>query len=230
MPQTSNLSLLPAIETIFAPRDIILATLDLTGATLWLYLWQWIASKGWLERTVSRKIVHMTCTPFFMLTWPLFSDLSTSRLVASLVPLLMGSRLLFAGKGWTKDSISKIVSRKGAIEEALKGPLYYIIVTFLVTLFCWKDTPLGIVSLMQLCLGDGAAEVIGRRWGQNLRWPFCPEKSVLGTCAFYVAGLVASYASLAYFRYWGVSFIGQSYSLFSLSLVTLSCSIVELVG
>jgi len=216
-------------EIIFESKDLTIAFLDLLGATVWILFWQWISSKEWIERTVSRKIVHMTCTPLFVLTWPLFTDLSGSRWVASIVPLLMGIRLWVAGKGWSRDTISKIVSRKGSVEEALKGPLYYVIVTFLVTLFCWKDSPLGVVALMQLCLGDGFAEVVGRRWGKSLVWPFCKDKSVVGTLAFSVAGWVASYGALIYFKNMGIFFQGNELSTLSLVLVTFACSAVELV-
>ncbi|GJQ10080.1 hypothetical protein GpartN1_g1871.t1 [Galdieria partita] len=218
-------------ELVFDRKDVVIACADLIGATIWILFWQWMASKDWIERTISRKIVHMTCTPLFVLTWPLFTDLSGSRWVACIVPLLMGFRLWIAGKGWSGDTISKIVSRKGSTEEALKGPLYYVIVTFLVTLFLWKDSPLGIVALMQLCLGDGFAEVIGRRWGKSLTWPFCRDKSVIGTFAFSIAGFLASYFALVYFKSVGTKFLGAGeLSIFSLLVVTLTCSAVELVN
>jgi len=97
-------------EIIFESKDLTIAFLDLLGATVWILFWQWISSKEWIERTVSRKIVHMTCTPLFVLTWPLFTDLSGSRWVASIVPLLMGIRLWVAGKGWSRDTISKVIN------------------------------------------------------------------------------------------------------------------------
>ncbi|EME30150.1 phosphatidate cytidylyltransferase/ phytol kinase [Galdieria sulphuraria] len=218
-------------EVVFERKDLIVAFADLLGATAWILCWQWVASKNWIERTISRKIVHMTCTPLFVLTWPFFTDSSGSRWVACLVPLIMGLRLWIAGKGWSSDTISKIVSRKGSIEEALKGPLYYVIVTFLVTLFCWKDSPLGIVALMQLCLGDGFAEVVGRRWGKSLTWPFCRDKSVIGTLAFSIAGFLASYCAVVYFNIVGMKFYGtEELSTFSLLIITLACSAVELVN
>lgn len=102
--------------------------------------------------------------------------------------------------------------------------------TFLVTLFCWKDSPLGVVALMQLCLGDGFAEVVGRRWGKSLVWPFCKDKSVVGTLAFSVAGWVASYGALIYFKNMGIFFQGNELSTLSLVLVTFACSAVELVS
>lgn len=102
--------------------------------------------------------------------------------------------------------------------------------TFLVTAACWKDSPLGIVALMQLCLGDGFAEVVGRRWGKSLTWPFCKDKSVIGTLAFSAAGFLASYFGLVYFERAGIHFPGNELSTFSLVLVTLACSAAELVG
>jgi len=82
---------------------------------------------------------------------------------------------------------------------------------------------------MQLCLGDGFAEVVGRRWGKSLVWPFCKDKSVVGTLAFSVAGWVASYGALIYFKNMGIFFQGNELSTLSLVLVTFACSAVELV-
>lgn len=106
----STVATIPQFVTLkeFERKDVILACVDLVGATLWILFWQWMSSKDWVERTISRKIVHMTCTPLFILTWPFFTDLPGSRWIACIVPLLMGIRLWIAGKGWSSDTISKV--------------------------------------------------------------------------------------------------------------------------
>lgn len=50
--------------------------------------------------------------------------------------------------------------------------------------------PIAAASLAMLMVGDGAAAVVGRRFGRT-RYPFS-EKSVEGSVAFFVTGLVAA--------------------------------------
>lgn len=50
--------------------------------------------------------------------------------------------------------------------------------------------PIAAASLAMLMVGDGAAAVVGRRFGRT-RYPFS-EKSVEGSAAFFVTGLVAA--------------------------------------
>ena len=55
--------------------------------------------------------------------------------------------------------------RQGHRSELLLGPLQYGVVHVLATLVFWRDSAPGVLALSALCAGDGAAEMIGRRFG-----------------------------------------------------------------
>ena len=58
-----------------------------------------ICSRGIIGRKLSRKLIHITSAPLFLICWPLYSDAPTARVVASLPPLANSIRLLNAGLG-----------------------------------------------------------------------------------------------------------------------------------
>lgn len=52
-----------------------------------------------------------------------------------------------------------------------------------------------------LCIGDGAAELFGVRFGSTNRLPYNRKKSFAGTGACFLLGGVASYTMLLYFKH-----------------------------
>lgn len=50
----------------------------------------------------------------------------------------------------------------GKKEELLTGPLVYGLLHVAVTLYFWRSSPVGIIALAVLCVGDGLAEIVGR--------------------------------------------------------------------
>ncbi len=65
-------------------------------------------------------------------------------------------------------------------QELLKGPLLYGVVIVASTLWFWRDAPAGVMGLAVLCMGDGLAEVVGRRFGVR-KLPHNRQK-VRGSC------------------------------------------------
>ena len=63
-----------AVEALAASpaRDAICAAAAASGAFVWVKIWNGIARRGWMDRTLTRKLVHATAGPLFVLTWPLF--------------------------------------------------------------------------------------------------------------------------------------------------------------
>ena len=41
------------------------------------------------------------------------------------------------------------------------GPLYYVIVLYLMATTCWRTTPVGILAIALMCGGDGMADIVG---------------------------------------------------------------------
>jgi phytol kinase len=166
--------------------------LTFAAAMAWLRLMDFFAHKGWIESGLSRKIIHIGTGPIYVLCWLMFPDIWYARYLAMLVPLLITVQFALVGLGIMKDEASvKSMSRTGDRREILRGPLYYGIMFVLLTIFFWKENPIGIVALMMMCGGDGVADVIGRRF-KSAKLPHSPEKSVAGSLGVFFGGWLLS--------------------------------------
>lgn len=194
---------------------------------LWLRLIDLIASKGLITKKLSRKIVHIGTGPIFVVCWLMFPENPFSRYLAAIIPLLITVQFFLIGIGVIKDQLSvDAISRTGDPKELLKGPFFYGIAFVVLTIIFWRESPIGIIALMILCGGDGFADIIGRRVPSPvLKWS--PGKSVAGTLAMFLGGLVFSSALILIFiksGYLNFTFIN---SLPKLILLNLLATMVE---
>jgi phytol kinase len=159
-------------------------------ALSWLRLVDYFAHRGWLNGQLSRKIIHMGTGPIFVASWLLFPDESSARYLAALVPLAITIQFALVGLGFIKDPAAvNAMSRSGDRREILRGPLFYGIVFFALTIVYWRDTAIGIIALMLLCGGDGLADIIGKRFGV-VHLPWSQQKSLAGSIAMFAGGWV----------------------------------------
>src|SRR5688572_19122049 len=157
-------------------------------AVFFLRLMDSIAHRGWIESRLSRKLIHIGTGPIFVLCWLMYPDLSISRWLATLVPLVITAQFVLVGTGIIKDEAAvKAMSRTGDRREILRGPLFYGIAFVFVTLIYWKDSLIGIPALMMMCGGDGIADIIGRRI-RSPKLPWSPEKTVAGSLSVFFGG------------------------------------------
>jgi phytol kinase len=157
-------------------------------AVLFLRLMDSIAERGWIDSKTSRKLIHIGTGPIFVLCWLMFPDLSISRWLAALVPLLITVQFALVGTGILKDEAAvKAMSRTGDRREILRGPLFYGLMFVAITLIYWRDSFIGIPALMMMCGGDGIADIVGRRV-RSAKLPWSPDKSVAGTLSVFVGG------------------------------------------
>ena len=157
-------------------------------ALTFLRLMDYIAERGWIDSKTSRKLIHIGTGPIFVLCWLMFPDLSISRWLAALVPLLITVQFALVGTGILKDEAAvKAMSRTGDRREILRGPLFYGIMFVAITLIYWKDSFIGIPALMMMCGGDGIADIVGRRVN-SAKLPWSPDKSVAGMLSVFVGG------------------------------------------
>ena len=157
-------------------------------ALAFLRLMDYIAERGWIDSKTSRKLIHIGTGPIFVLCWLMFPDLSISRWLAALVPLLITVQFALVGTGILKDEAAvKAMSRTGDRREILRGPLFYGIMFVAITLIYWKDSFIGIPALMMMCGGDGIADIVGRRVN-SAKLPWSPHKSVAGMLSVFVGG------------------------------------------
>lgn len=171
----------------------LLATfITFAAALLWLRLMDFFAHRGWIDSRLSRKIIHIGTGPIFVLCWLLFPEQPVSRWLAALVPLSITLQFALVGTGVVQDEAAvKAMSRSGDRREILRGPLFYGLMFVLLTVIFWKDSPAGMVALLMMCGGDGLADLVGRHV-RSPHWPWSPRKTVAGSLAVFLGGMLLS--------------------------------------
>jgi phytol kinase len=168
--------------------NLIALIITFAAALVFLRLNDFAAQRGWISSQLSRKIIHMGTGPIFVLCWLLFPGKPVDRYLAALVPLLITAQFALVGLGIIKDEAAvKAMSRTGDPREILRGPLFYGIVFIVLTIVYWMDSPIGITGLMLMCGGDGLADILGRRFG-NQKLPWSQTKSWIGSLGMLVGG------------------------------------------
>jgi phytol kinase len=181
-------------------QDLIATLITFLVAIAWLRSMNFLAYQGFIEQTLSRKIIHIGTGPLFVLCWLLFSEATIARYLAALVPLAITLQFLAVGLGWVQDPAAvQAMSRQGQAAELLRGPLYYGIAFVVCTIAFWRHSPVGILALMIMCGGDGLADVIGRRWGKH-KLPFNANKSWVGSLAMGLGSFGFGYGFLFLFN------------------------------
>jgi len=174
------------------PNNWLAAAVTLAISLAWLRLMDFAAQRGWIESRLSRKIIHITTGPVFVLCWFLFRESPEARWWAAAVPLLITLQFALIGTGILKDEASvQAMSRTGDRREILRGPLIYGIVFVALTLIFWRDSPIGMTALMLMCGGDGIADIVGRRV-PSPKLPWSREKSWAGSASVLAGGFVLS--------------------------------------
>ena len=199
------------------------------GAKLWVGIWSNLAQTGKIPPVISRKIIHSGSAPLFLLFWPLYADDASARFIAAMVPLLQIFRLYRAGQAdATGDAgLVRAVSRSGVRQEALGGPLLYSIVLLCATILGWRNLTAA-VAVCQMAVGDGVADIFGRRFGK-VKWPIAPSKSIVGSTAFTLGAFIASACAVALFHGAGYTLLTAASCLPALFVISVLSALVELM-
>ncbi len=208
-------------------NNFIALGITLLLAVLWVRIVEFAAHRGWISGQLSRKIIHTGTGPLFVLCWLLFSPAPVARYLAATVPLLITGQFFLVGIGAIKDEAAvQSMSRSGNPREILRGPLIYGLAFVILTIWFWKDSPVGIVALMLLCGGDGLADIIGRRWGKTAL-PWNSGKTWAGSLGMLAGGWLMAVLILAIFTAAGVFPGPWSAYLPAVSLIALAATAVE---
>ncbi len=192
-----------SLFTGLSGRLAIATVLTWAIALSWLALVNQLAAQGWLQPTLSRKLIHTGTGPLFVLCWLLFPDSVFSRYLAVTVPFGLTLIFLATGLGWLENAdLVKSSTRQGRPAELLRGPLYYGIAFIVCTLIFWRNSPAGILALMVMCGGDGLADIVGRRWGDR-KLPFSSDKSWAGSLAMFLGSTAFGITFLMIFSHLG---------------------------
>lgn len=223
---------MPVISVFPSPwlQDIVALFITFAAALLWLRFTDILARRKIVSRHLSRKLIHIGTGPIFVLCWLLFSGASQSRWLAALVPTIITLQFALIGLGVLKDDDAvQAMSRSGNRRELLYGPLQYGVVFVVTTLLFWVNSPVGIVTLMILCGGDGLADVVGRRFG-HVRLPLNPNKSWAGSLTMLLAGFGLAMAYLWLFTSTGVLDLSLAAAIVPVFLICLAATVVEAVS
>ena len=203
------------------------AVLTLVIAISFLRLMDFFAHRGWIESKLSRKFIHIGTGPIFVLCWLMFPDVTISRYLAALVPLLITVQFALVGTGIMKDDAAvQAMTRTGNPKEILRGPLFYGIMFVVLTIIYWKDSPIGITALMMMCGGDGIADIVGRRVrSPKLAWS--PEKSLAGSLSVFAGGWLLTFFVLAVYVGVGVFAVPIVSYLLPVTWIALGAMLVE---
>ena len=187
------------------------------GAVAWIKIWTSLAEKGVIDAKLARKIVHCGSGPLYLLVWRFYSDAALAPVIAALVPALNVIKLQKASQD--DNELSRAISRSGDPAEVLGGPYVYTWVLLVAALLAFR-TPYAVIAVAQMAVGDGLADIIGRRFGRQ-KW-FCnPEKSYAGSLAFVIG---ATGASIGLLRW-----LGFPAPLAPLFTISCACALVEVL-
>jgi len=206
------------------------AVFSLLITLAWLKSVSLATRAGALAPNFSRKLVHSTCGTGFMLLWCIYSDAPSARLLAAVVPALQLVRLWLAGSSTEDASSSELVStlsRTGKRKEALGGPFLYTWVLLAATLLGFRSV-VAAVAVCQMAVGDGVADIVGRRWG-TIKWPFSDSKSYAGTGAFVVGAWAASLGVVSVYHTFGYTALTAQAAVVPLLVVSVASALVELL-
>ena len=153
-----------------------------------------VRKSGMMVSSTARKTTHILTGLIFLLCWSFFPYTEYPRAsgwVAAGVPGVITAQFLAIGLGWINDPDTlALLSRSGDKSEVLYGPLQYGLIFISTTGLAFR-TPAAVAQLVLLCVGDGLADLVGRRWGANAPLPHSPRKSWHGSIAFFLGSYVA---------------------------------------
>ncbi|XP_039127827.1 probable phytol kinase 1, chloroplastic isoform X2 [Dioscorea cayenensis subsp. rotundata] len=199
----------------------------LSGAYSLVLSFDFLTKMNLIEQNLSRKLVHVLSGVLFMSSWPIFSSTTEARYFAAIVPFINCLRLVSYGLGlFTNEDLIKSVTREGKPEELLQGPLCYVLVLLVCTLFFWHQSPIGIVSIAMMSGGDGFADIVGRRFG-TLKLPYNKRKSWIGSISMFTFGFLFSIGMLYYFSIFGYLHLEWMPVIKKVAIISFAATMVE---
>ncbi|KAM9985102.1 hypothetical protein ACTFIY_009532 [Dictyostelium cf. discoideum] len=163
---------------------------------MWLNFCKFLKKHKVISGEISRKCVHIGTGIIYVLVWRIFPQFNWySRIVAGLVPLIISFQFLLIGLGIIDDQKTvESMSRTGSPRELLLGPLSYGIIISSLTMIFWFS-PISIITIGVLCLGDGFAAIFGLKYGIK-RIPYNREKTLIGSLAFFIFSFIGTFILL----------------------------------
>lgn len=133
----------------------------------------------------TRKVIHISVG---MMSWglPFLFDRPWPFVVAAL--FFAAVNLL----DWRYGFLAAMASN----DRSNLGTVYFPLAATAVVLLFWEQPPLMVAALMPLTWGDGMAPVIGKTFGRHAYTIFGHRRTLQGSAAFFVAGLLFTWLAL----------------------------------
>lgn len=189
-----------------------------------------LAANGTMEPRDSRKVIHTLSAPLYILVWPLFTP--AGRFFAACIPFINAARLYLAATGdLSQSDLANAVSRTGNKEEALGGPMVYVLVMLAAISLFWRENLIGITALCTMAAGDGMADIVGRRLGKDNKWFFSEKKSMAGSLAFFLSASLCTTGAVAWLSFTGCLELPFAMGDVAVRIAAISatCALVELL-
>lgn len=161
----------------------IAATLGLATLLVAEYGWH----KGWWHGEGARKLAHI-CIGIQVAVWPLYLDWFEIRIISIALAI-----------GFVVSMKQRWFASIGSVSRLSYGEVLFALMIGALTLVT-QSPAIYAAAMLHLSLADGAAALIGLRWGRmNTYRVFGHTKSVAGTVAFFVTsiGILTAYSLLS---------------------------------
>lgn len=223
------MKILPSEYSII--QDIIVMLISFLISILFFYFSNLIQKKGLASQYFTRKLIHLGLAPIFLFTFIFYSGEWFSPYIAVITPIIYLIAILLINLEIVDvKTLTTTMSRSGDPKELLRGIAYYIVVVILVTIFAWTSfpitdisSPLCIFVIVILAIGDGLADIVGRRMDMY-KYKILAEKSIPGTLAMLISSI---FGCLIYFLIFNYNII----EMIPLTLVVvLVATIIEAVS
>lgn len=189
-------------------QDILILALTIILIIIFIGFNFWLRKRGITSQYVTRKLIHLSAGPTLLISFVFYSGQWFSPYIASFAPGLFVLLFFLIGFGIIKsEHFVKSMSRSEDPRELLRGTFYYVIVGVFVTIFCWtsypltaNSSPVSIVVVSTLAIGDGVADIFGRKVNK-MKFKILAEKSIPGSLAMFISSFISCFAFLIIFGY-----------------------------
>ncbi|MFX0124782.1 MAG: diacylglycerol/polyprenol kinase family protein [Candidatus Hodarchaeota archaeon] len=200
------MKILPSEFSFF--QDIVVMILSFIISILFFYFTDWIKKKGMASQYFTRKLIHLALAPIFLFTFLFYSGEWFSPWIAVIIPIIYFIAIILINLDIIKlNQLTTTMSRSGDPRELLRGIAYYLIAVIVVCIIGWSSypllswySPLAIFVISILAVGDGLADIIGRKM-DRYKFKIFAQKSIPGSIAMFVSSSFACFSFLTIFGY-----------------------------
>jgi dolichol kinase len=212
-------------------QDVLVMLISFIISILFFYFTDWLKKKELASQYFTRKLIHLALGPIFLTTFLFYSGQWFSPWIAITIPVIYFIAIVMINLEIVKISqLTTTMSRSGDPRELLRGIAYYIVVVIIVSIFGWTthpisswNSPLSIYVISILAVGDGLADIIGRKVNK-LKFTILAEKSVPGSTAMVLSSLFSCIVFLILFGY------NVEVMLFLTMAIVITATIVEAIS